>query len=126
MSGVLGLRPGVGYVIERLYVVTGKLRVEHLATIASACKYLRCPYEESRNELGDELLSVDAFVKTARVLLVQRQSDSNSQAPIDFHYYLSSSAPENDDREVQQECEERHVADKEWGLEIRRVAKVAI
>jgi hypothetical protein len=112
--------------IERLFVTTGELSVEHLATVASACKYLKFPHEEAQNELGDDLRRVQAFVQAARILLVQRQLDWVVRAPIDYRYDFTPPGPENNDREFEQELFERTAAYEEWGPEIRRKAKVAM
>jgi len=112
--------------VKRLFVVSGEISVEHLATIAAACKYLDLPHDAAGKELGDDLRRVQAFVQTARALLVERQLQWVFRAPIDPWYDFTPPSDEKNGREFELEMAERHAADQEWAPVTRRKAEVAV
>ncbi len=106
--------------LEPLFVATGELAVEHLATVESACEYLKNPHENEADDPAAYLARVQAFVQAVRVLLGKRQMQWIAGAPIDPRYDFTPPAPGEESCDFDQELQERRDAYNEWGPEIRR------
>ncbi len=106
--------------LESLFVATGELDVEHLATVESACEYLKNPHENEADDSAAYLARVQVFVQAVRVLLARRQMQWIAGAPIDPRYDFTPPTPGDDYGDFDQELQERRDAYNEWGPEIRR------
>ncbi len=105
--------------LESLFVVTGELAVEHLATVEAACEYLKSPHDNEADDPAAYLMTIQAFVQAVRVLLAKRQMQWIAGAPIDPRYDFTPPSPGDENGDFDRELQERREAYNEWGPEIR-------